>query len=229
MSIINVWIAIRDDAQALIHERLTWDEESQGEYSGPVTDRQAKLFGYMADRDTTQRLFRTDSLARVWTLWSVYFDLPGNILQKVKAELDQLALDYPNHIKLIGAWHWDGRQVGTQYVYGPVTREIDDPAFNQPDIPNPDYQPYPDEPDFDPRETIPDPTWVAPDPWPQIEETTIEIIGTTGEPTYPIHARLLEFMPDTVTYDANGDETSRTRPTIPSDINLGLGQTPRLF
>jgi hypothetical protein len=155
---INAWLALRDDAQALIKTRLDWDE-SQGTYSGPITDRQAKLFGYMHDRDSTQRLFRVDRVSgRDWTIWSVYFDLPGNILQKVKAELDQLIIDYPNHIKIVGAWKWDGTQI----------------------------------------------------------------------PDYPPHPRLIEFMPDVITYE-NGVEISRTRPTVVSDVNLGLGQTRRDF
>lgn len=109
---VNVWLAVRDDAQALIVERLRWDIESQGAYTGPVTDRQARLFGYMADQDTTQRLFKTRTAAgRVWTLWNLYFNLPGNILQIVKDELDQLAVDYPNHIVIAGAWRWNGEQV----------------------------------------------------------------------------------------------------------------------
>lgn len=110
---INVWLAVRDDAQTLIVERLRWDSETQDAYAGPVTDRQAKLFSYMQDRANRQGLYRTDNNAgKVWTLWSVDFDLPGNLLQQVKDELDQLVIDYPNHIVIGGAWRWsDGRQV----------------------------------------------------------------------------------------------------------------------
>lgn len=110
---INVFIAVREDAQALIVERLQWDTESQGEYSGLVTDRQAKLFALMQDQTNRQELYRIDvDAGRSWWLWTVDFDFPGDILQKVKAEIDQLIIDYPNHIRVGGAWHWsDGRQV----------------------------------------------------------------------------------------------------------------------
>ena len=115
--IVNVWIGLRDDAQAAILTRLRWDEETQGPYTGPVTDRQHKLFSYMHDRENTQRLFKQATLGgRVWTVWSVYFDLPGNILQLVKAELDQMLVDYPTQFVVTGAWHWDGRQVGTEWT-----------------------------------------------------------------------------------------------------------------
>ena len=159
MSTINIWLAVRDDAQAIISTRLNWDEEVQGTYSGPVTDRQAKLFGYMHDRENTQRLFRVDSDTRDWTIWNVYFDFPKDVLLKVKAELDQLMIDYPNHIKIVGAWKWDGIQIAD----------------------------------------------------------------------YPPHTRLIEFMPDDITYDQNGTELTRTRPLVPRDVNLGMGQTERQF
>lgn len=158
---INVWLGLRDDAQALIVERLNWDQESQGAYAGPVTDRQHKLFSYMQDRANRVALYRTDTIAgRTWTLWTVDFDFRGNLRQKVKAELDQLLLDYPNHVIIGGAWHWsDGRQV----------------------------------------------------------------------PDYALHSRLIEFMPDVVTYDNEGNEISRVRPIVVSDQNLGQGQAERQF
>ena len=157
---VNVWLALRDDAQALIKTRLEWDEEKDGEYSGPVTDRQVKLFRLMHDLENTQRLFRVDNDGtNDWTLWNIYFDFPKDVLLKVKDELDQLIIDYPNHIKIIGAWRWDGTQVAD----------------------------------------------------------------------YPIHSRILELMPDVVTYDSDGNELSRTRPTVASDVNMGLGQAPRIF
>ncbi len=163
--IINVWLALRDDAQAAIVARLKWDEETQGEYSGPVTERLHRLFSRMADRATVQRLYRADKIGEyTWTLWSLYFDFPTNALLKIKAELDALQAAYPSHVAVCGAWRWDGRQVKSD-----------------------------------------------------------------GEPVYPVHARILELMPDIVTYDADGNETSRTRPTEPSDINILQGQSFRQF
>ena len=47
--------------------------------------------------------------------------------------------------------------------------------------------------------------------------------------TFVVHASILEYMPDIVIYDDDGNETSRTRPTVPTDVNLGLGQTRRAF
>lgn len=114
---INVWLALRDDAQAAIRERLTWDEESQGPYTGPVPDRVARVFEKMGDRATVQRLFKTPTIAnRQWTIWSILFDENKNVMQRVKAELDHLEASYPNRIQIVGAWHYDtGRQVGADY------------------------------------------------------------------------------------------------------------------
>jgi len=202
--IVNVWIGLRDDAQAAILTRLRWDEETQGPYTGPVTDRQHKLFSYMHDRENTQRLFKQATFGgRVWTVWSVYFDLPGNILQLVKAELDQMLVDYPTQFVVMGAWHWEGNQVGTEHVYS--TRIVTKTWS----ILNPDYQPDPDLPAFDDRYTI----RVTGD----VEEEYVS--GHTGTPIYPMHPQILKFMPDVDGLPA----------TVVTDVNLGQGQVHRNF
>lgn len=201
---VNVWLALRDDGQTAIVTRLQCDRASDCTYvtgvsqaqcdtihqafldaqrqddcntRGPVTNRQAKVFALMSDRGNVQRLFRADTVAgREWTLWSVYFDEPGGVLLLIQAELDNLAAKYPAQFAIAGAWHWDGRQVGTQWV------DVMDHSQ-----------------------------------------------GTTGAPTYARHSRLIQFMPDIVTYNANGAEISRTRPLTLSDVNLSLGQSPRKF
>lgn len=108
---VNVWIALRDDAQAAIKERLNADD-SGTLYSGPVDDRTAKLFHRMVDRNNVQRLFNIATAGgRQYTLWSITFDEPGNVLQKIKDEIDRLATEYPNRFIVAGAWNWDGSQI----------------------------------------------------------------------------------------------------------------------
>ena len=129
MPVINVWIGLRDDAMVTIKERLDWDEDAQGPYTGPVTDRQAKLFGYMQGHSDRVALFNNPNLnANVWYLWTIDFDLEGDTAQLVKDELDQLLIDYPNHVIIAGAWHWDGRQVGTQWTDGTETATTGTPT-----------------------------------------------------------------------------------------------------
>jgi hypothetical protein len=114
----------------------------------------------MADQGTVERLFRLDNDgSNDWSLWNLIFDFAIDVLQKIQNEVDALVAEFPNHVKVIGAWNYDtGAQVG-----------------------------------------------------------------------YPLHARLLEFIADIVTYDENGNEISRVRPIVPRDINLLQGQTVRDF
>ena len=51
----------------------------------------------------------------------------------------------------------------------------------------------------------------------------------TALPAFPQDIRLLEFLPDIVTYDIDGTELTRDRPTVATDINLRAGQTVRSF
>ena len=203
MAFANVWIGVRVEAHDLIVERLRWDEEAQGPYTGPVTDDEHMLFRYMADQPNTQRLFKKSKIAgKDWTLWSINFT---EKLPQVKIRLDQLLLDRPNHISLAGAWQWDGAQHGTEHVYS--TRIVTKTWS----ILNPDYQPDPELPDFDDRYVI--------QITGEVEEEYIS--GFTGTPLYPIPLNaLLKFMPD----DENGDPAVAL-----ADVNLLMGQSPRWF
>lgn len=53
----------------------------------------------------------------------------------------------------------------------------------------------------------------------------VEVVD--GEPVYPIHPKLLDFMPDDVEYNANGTEKSRKRPTTPKQVHKWLGWADR--
>lgn len=48
-----------------------------------------------------------------------------------------------------------------------------------------------------------------------------------GVPVYPIHPKLLDFMPDDVVYDEKGLEVSRTRPTKLKQVHKYLGWADR--
>lgn len=114
--IVNIWLGISDAAQDVVLEALRWDEESQGQYTGPLTRRQRRLFEYMQDETTRRRLFKKPTLAgTVYNLWSFDFDDEKDTLQLVKDELDGLIAQYPNQIAILGAWRMDGRQIGANY------------------------------------------------------------------------------------------------------------------
>lgn len=227
MKLFNLWLGMRETAAVVVRTALRWDEESQGPYTGPVTDREIKFFRFMADQPNTEKLWKKATLGgNEWIMWSIGFNVPGGTAALLKNEIDALIAKYSTQVAVAGAWviEFDkpfSRQIGTQYLVESVEQFGNDPQFNQPDVPNPDLQPDPDLPDYDPNETIPDPTWVAPDPWPQISfGFADEITGTTGAPTYPINkTQLLKFMPDVGGFPA----------TELSDLNLGMGWPFRDF
>ena len=114
--IINIWLALSDQAQDIVIESLRWDEEAQGPYTGPLRNRSRRLFEYMQDNTTRRRLFKP------WTnpqgtfhLWSIDFDDEKEALQLVRDEIDFLMTEYPNQISVLGAWRLDGRQAGANY------------------------------------------------------------------------------------------------------------------
>ena len=207
--ILNLWFGFDDRAQSTAK---TPDEDGN---LHPSTQ-------FLGDF-TTLTLFRNDNPPgpRVYELWNMYFDDIADDEEAARTRNSILAM-FPGQVRTIGGWWNDGREVGTEFVFGQVEQFGNDPQFDQPDILNPDFQPDDELPDFDPRITIPDPDWVAPDPWPQISfGFAEEIIGVSGDPVFPRHTRILEFIPDV--------DDIGTRPTIPSDVNLGMGQTVRRF
>lgn len=59
---------------------------------------------------------------------------------------------------------------------------------------------------------------------------TLRLLGAwrqDGELVIPLHPRIMEFLPDDVTYDQDGNEVSRVRPTEMKDVNLGMGWAHR--
>ena len=55
---------------------------------------------------------------------------------------------------------------------------------------------------------------------------TYDISGTA---VYPQHNRLVDFMPDIIEYDSEGIPTGSTPATELTDVNLRVGQAPRIF
>ncbi len=234
MTIVNLWFGMGKAESVVVKDRLNHDEERDGEYTGPITDREYRLFNYMRNAGRIQRLFKEATVGGdPWLLWNLTFNEKGSVLQKIKTELDALLVKYPGKVAVAGAWLISfnapfSRQVGTQYKIESVEQFGNDPQFDQPDVTNPDFQPDDELPDYDPRETIPDPNWTAPDPWPQLSGGFAdEITGTTGTPAYPIPVNALKkFMPDVW----NGDDPPTYSPaTELSDVLIGQGWAPRRF
>lgn len=116
---VNIWLAISDAAQTVVLEYLNWDEEADGEYTGPLRERSQRLFSYMQDQASRRRLFTKPTLqGTVYNLWSIEFEEDSrDTLQAIRDELDFLIGEYPNQIAITGAWDWDGNQIGTPPIY----------------------------------------------------------------------------------------------------------------
>lgn len=135
--------------------------------------------------------------------------------------------DFPNAWILIGVWNIDGSQWGTRIVstengvdvvpkYDRVVTLVDKEVFDlEATIANQAHT----------TKTI------------QVEEVSFVENGTQevphfditveGTPVYPLHPQYMKIMPDDVTYDQDGNETSRTPAAAPKDVCLIAGQKPR--
>ena len=113
---VNIWIALSTSAKNAINTRLRWNTETDGEYTGPVSDTEYRIFRRMAHHSITSRMWKTPTLGgKTWHLFSLTFDLSGTNKNKLKDALDWLAANRGNLFQIVGAWHWSGRQVGTQW------------------------------------------------------------------------------------------------------------------
>ncbi len=112
----NIWLAISDAAQDVVIESLEWPEDTP--YTGPLRPRSRRLFEYMDDQATRRRLFTKPTLqGTVYNLWSIEFDDDKEDLQLVRDELDFLIGQYPDQIAIMGAWRWNGNQIGVPPIY----------------------------------------------------------------------------------------------------------------
>jgi hypothetical protein len=210
---VNVWIILRRTAGNAVRNHLNWNEDADGPYTGPVTERESRIFRSMSDHGVVQNLFKTPTiLSSPMQLWSVNFDESKQTLRELKDEIDWLTATRGAQVAIAGCWSSkDGSQLGTELTYDTRTVVKTWSAHN------PDYQPDLLEPDFDDRLVI----RITGD----VEEDYIT--GYTGIPDYPINTtQLLKFMPDVW----NGDDPATFSPaTVLSDVNLSSGQAPRDF
>jgi hypothetical protein len=193
--IFNLWMGFDDLAQ-----------------SGGAED--SETFRHLGDPRVRQ-IYREDtdtSAPRIYTLWNLYYENVNTDQEAVDIRND-INAEFPGQVRTIGGWWFDGRQVGTEFTF----TEVANPGYNadvEPVlIPNPNHQPDPFQPGYDPRAEIPNPIY---DP-----DLTIIEVGVTGTPLFPLHTSILEYIPDV--------DDIGTRPTDPSDVNLAAGQTPRRF
>ncbi len=59
---------------------------------------------------------------------------------------------------------------------------------------------------------------------------SVRILGAwsqDGKLVHPINPRILEYIPDDIVFDDDGNETGRSRPLSPKQVNLGMGWSDR--
>lgn len=112
MQAVNLWIALTQNAYNTLRPLL-----DDSEYAGPHLTA-VKIFRRMADLATVEKMFKTPTIGgKVWHMFSVYFaDLDGDQAAKLQQALTYLENNYPAQFEVVGAWWWDGRQIGTQWV-----------------------------------------------------------------------------------------------------------------
>lgn len=196
--IANAWVEIRNT--------FAWPADDPAD----DTELQAKNRETLAkcgDIEVIPNIFKTRQQGpRTWQLYSLLYD---DIAEERDLEraLELFRSENPGDTSVMGAWWVTSeiacKQVGTELV---IDTRIVTKTWS---VLNPDYQPDPELPDYDPRYVI----QVTGD----VEEEYVS--GITGVPLYPIPGGLGSYMPD---------EDGAPNTTI-RDVNLYAGQKQRDF
>jgi hypothetical protein len=199
----NAWVEIRDD--------FTWPADNPED----DTELQAKnreTLELCGDIEVIPSIFKTRQQGpRTWQVYSLLYEFPDdvpNLDQAIEQALELFKSENPGQTDVLAAWYYEGNMVGTTLV---VTEEPNPDYVGEPFmIPNPDYQPDDQLPDYDPRTEIRNPAWVP---------ETITVKSQTGVPLYSTPGYLSDYMPDV---DGVPDPTLR-------DVNRYAGQPTRVF
>lgn len=177
---INAWVELRDDF-AFPADDPANDTELQA--------KNRETLSKCGEIDVIPFVFKARTQAnRTWRVYSLlyYFDdSVVNVDQAIEQDLERFTSENPGRANILAAWYKAGNMVGTQITY---TEVLNPDYVGEPfEIPNPTYQPDPELPDYDPRETIRNPAWVP---------EFITEVGQTGVPLYAPPGYLLDFMPE---------------------------------
>jgi hypothetical protein len=141
----TAWLEIRDD--------FAWPADDPAD----DTELQAKNRETLArcgDIDVIPFVFKSRTQAnRTWRVYSLQYEFnTANNDQAIEQALERFKSENPGRTDVLVCWYYDGNMVGTTLV---ITEEPNPDYVGEPfEIPNPAYQPDPEQPDYDPRETI---------------------------------------------------------------------------
>lgn len=169
----DLWLALSQTGKDTLIPLL-----DDAEYDGPHLTA-VKIFRKVINLAGIERMYKTPTInSKVWYLYSVVFnDLSGDAKQKAQDAISYLETNYPGNFVVVGAWKWDGLQVGQQW---------------------------------------------------ELDQDGNRTGGVTGTPTYPLHPRLIDFMPDVWDY-TDPENPALVPATDLADVRLVQGQAPRRF
>ena len=108
MNYVNVWIALSQQALAEFVDK----KNNPDTYTGQLDDATFTTLSRMVHAGVVQKMFKSPKIgAKTYTLFSLYVEKD----QEVRDTFDRLAANWPNHFVILGVWHRDGRQHGTQW------------------------------------------------------------------------------------------------------------------
>lgn len=107
---VNVWLATNSQATIEVKDRL---EKPDSEYTGNLSAKEHAAFRKMAHRRQTEKMWKKARIsADDWQLQSLNFSSAKEANDAVTDILNGRGAK----AVVLGAWHWDGRQVGTTWV-----------------------------------------------------------------------------------------------------------------
>ncbi len=113
MTAYNLWLGTSQNVVDIAVESLNWDEETQGEYTGPLRNRSRMLFELMQDARNREAQFAKPVFGgTTFRMWSLDFEETVERMLLVEAEIIHLEGEYPGELDIVGAWKWNGNQVG---------------------------------------------------------------------------------------------------------------------
>jgi len=224
MSDINVIFAVNETTWGLLKQNFQRDEDGKRLRADLTPSQAAKLKTNIHGHWKTPTLGGTVYHIVSWYVPNIPTVEGGNDLKW----LEFLLTEFPGKFHVIGAWNKDGSQFGTEiahYENGTDSYEVPEKVVTLVD-----------------KEVIDEAATIASGVLTmktiQVEE--IHDIGSgvfediphydevvQGTHMYPIHAQYLKIFPDDVTYDEDGNETSRTAAVAPKEVNNILGWKPR--
>ncbi len=113
MTAYNLWLGTSQNVVDIAIESLQWDEETDGPYTGVLRNRSRRLFELMQDARNREAQFAKPVFGgTTFRMWSLDFEETSEYMLLVEEEIIHLETQFPGELDIVGAWRWNGNQVG---------------------------------------------------------------------------------------------------------------------